>query len=135
MEDLLLELLSLVLEPLLDAIFQYALVGLADLLLRALGEVFERFEIQNPLLASTGYALFGLVLGGVSLSLFPHHLLHPSKIHGISLIVSPVITGLMMWSTGAMLRRRDRQTTQLENFGYGFSFALGIALMRFLFAK
>ena len=135
MAELLLELLGLILEPVLDAIFQYLLVGLADLLLRALGEAFEGSEIQNPLLASTGYALLGLIIGGVSLFVLPRHLLHPSKFHGISLIVSPVITGLMMAGTGAILRRRDKKVTQLESFGYGFAFAFGMALVRFFFAS
>src|SRR5438270_11492419 len=58
MSDILLGLLELVLEPLFDAIFEYLLAALADLLLRSLGEVFEDPRIQSPVLAYVGYALW-----------------------------------------------------------------------------
>jgi hypothetical protein len=135
MEDFLLELLGMILEPLLEAIFQYLIAGLVDLLLRSWGEVFKGFRIQHPLRAFCGYGFFGLILGGISLLFFPHHLIHPSKIHGVSLLISPVLTGLMMWATGAILRRQDRKTTRIESFAYGFAFAFGLAFIRFFFAK
>jgi hypothetical protein len=139
MEELLLGLLwsilELVFEAVFEGVFEYLAAGLASLLLRALGVVSEISAIQNPVLATCVYALFGGLLGGVSLLFFPHHLVKPSRIHGISLLVSPVITGLMMWATGAVLRRRGKRVTQLESFGYGFAFAFGMALVRFFFAK
>jgi hypothetical protein len=135
MEELLLGLLWSILEPVLEAVFEYLVAGLADLALRSLGTVFESFAIQDPVSATCGYALFGVLLGGVSLLFFPHTLVHPSRIHGISLLVSPVITGLMMWATGVVLRRRDKRVIRLESFGYGFAFAFGLALVRFFFAK
>ena len=135
MEEILLGLLWSILEPILEAVLEYLAAGLASLLLRALGSVFEISAIQDPALATCGYALFGVLLGGVSLLFFPHHLVKPSRIHGISLLVSPVITGLMMWATGAVLRRRDKRVTRIESFGYGFSFAFGMALVRVFFAK
>lgn len=135
MEDLLLELLGLFLESLIEAIFQYLIAGLMDLLLRSLGEVFQGFEIQNSLRAFCGYGLFGLILGSVSLLLLPHHVIHPSKSHGISLLVSPVLTGTMLWGTGEILRRQNKKVTRIETFGYGFIFAFGLAFIRFFFAK
>ena len=135
MGDFLLELLWGALEFFLEALFEYLIVALGDLLSRALGEVFTTSKIQDPALAAGGYALFGLILGGLSLLLFPHHLLHPSRFHGISLLVSPAIVGLMMSRTGEILRRWDKKVTQLEDFGYGFVFAFGIALVRFIFVK
>jgi hypothetical protein len=139
MEELLVGLLWSIVELVFEAVFEgaleYLFAGLASLLLRAVGAVFEISAIQNPVLATCVYALFGVLLGGVSLLFFPHHLVHPSRIHGISLLVSPVITGLMMWATGAVLRRRGKRVTRMESFGYGFAFALGMALMRFFFAK
>jgi hypothetical protein len=135
MGEFLFELLLGLLEPFLEALFEYLFVAIADLLMRALGEVFTASEIQDPVLAACGYALFGLMLGGLSLLLFPHRFLHSSRFHGISLLVSPAIAGLMMSMTGAILRWRDKIVTQLESFGYGFFFAFGIALVRFIFAK
>jgi hypothetical protein len=135
MGDLLLELLVFILQFLLEALLDYVLAALADLLLRALGAVFEDSKPQNPALAYLGYWLFGVILGGISLALFPRPLVHPSNVHGISLLVSPVLVGLLMAATGAILRRRQKTVTQLESFKYGFSFAFGLALVRFLFTK
>jgi hypothetical protein len=132
---MIIELIGLILEPLLEALFEFLAAVLADVILRFLGEVFEPAERQHSLVATIGYAAFGLVLGGLSLVFVPYRLAPPSKIHGASLIISPVITGALLSCTGALLRKRDKKTTQIESFGYGFVFAFGIALVRFLFAK
>jgi hypothetical protein len=81
-------------------------------------------------LAALGYVMLGMATGGVSVFLFPHPLIHPSRIHGISLLVSPVLTGLVMSRIGAALRRYGKHPTQIESFGYGFAFAFGMALVR-----
>lgn len=128
-------LLGVLLELIFDAAFEFLAAGLASLFLHAAGVVSKLSAIQNPVLRTCVYALFGLLLGGISLIFLPHHLVHPSRIHGISLIASPLITGLMMWATGAILRRGDKKVPRLESFSYGFSFAFGMALVRFIFAK
>lgn len=135
MEDIILELIGLILESLLEAVFEFLSAVLADVILRSLGELFEPPETQNSLLAIIGHAVFGLALGGLSLIFVPYRLVHPSKIHGASLIISPVITGALLSWTGALLRKRDKKAMQIESFGYGFVFAFGIALVRFLFAR
>lgn len=135
MEDLLLELLGWILELLLEALFDYLIAGFADLILRSMGEMFEKLTAQNPKLASVGYLIVGLMCGGLSLLVFPHRLLHPTRMHGASLLISPILAGLMMAATGAILRGRDKKSTQFESFGYGFLLAFGVALIRFFFAK
>jgi hypothetical protein len=93
MEELLVGLLWSILEFVFEAVFEgafeYLAAGLASLLLRVAGAVFEISAIQNPVLATCAYVLFGILLGGLSLLFFPHHLVHPSRIHGISLLASP----------------------------------------------
>jgi len=109
--------------------------AILDFALRAIAQVFEDSEISSPVLASVGYGLLGVLTGGLSLLIFPHPLVHPSRIHGISLLVNPVIAGVVMSSIGSMLRKRDKRVVQIESFGYGFAFAFGMALLRFFFAK
>jgi len=116
-------------------VFEAFLTAAADLLLRSLGEVFTESQKQNRQLAYLGYWLFGTLLGALSLALFRRRIVHPGKIPGASLVISPVLAGLSMWATGAYLRRHDKKVMQLENFGYGYVFAFGMALIRFLFAK
>ena len=106
-----------------------------SLLLLQTREVFVVSREVNPVLAALGYVLLGMATGGVSVFLFPHPLIHPSRIHGISLLVSPVLTGLVMSRIGAALRRYGKHPTQIESFGYGFAFAFGMALVRYLVVK
>ena len=98
-------------------------------------EVFVVSREINPVLAALGYVMLGMARGGVSVFLFPHPLIHPSRIHGISLLVSPVLTGLVMSRIGAALRRYGKHPTQIESFEYGFAFAFGMALVRYLVVK
>jgi hypothetical protein len=58
--------------------------------------------------------------------------MHPSRLHGVSVIVSPLITGFVMSQLGRLLRNHDREVTPVEGFGYGFVFAFAMALVRFL---
>jgi hypothetical protein len=55
------------------------------------------------------------------------------KFHGISLIITPVLAGLTMWGVGRIRRRRGEAVMRLDTFGYGFIFAFGMALIRYLF--
>ena len=133
-EDFILGLLWCVLDALLEALFEYVLAALFDLCFRAVRAIFN-LEFPNAALAAIGYALLGFAAGGSSLIYFPHPLVHPSRIHGVSLFISPMITGLLMSLTGSFLRKRDKRVLQFESFGYGFAFAFGIALARLLWAK
>lgn len=135
MGDVILELIGLILEPLLEGFFEFLAAALADVILRSLGQLFEPPRTGNSYLATIGHLVFGLAFGGLSLVFFPHRLAHPSKFHGASLIISPVIAGALLSWTGALLRKQDKKAMQIESFGYGFVFAFGIALVRFLFAE
>jgi hypothetical protein len=130
--DALLELLLVLAEIFLEVIFEFA-GEVLDAALRALGEIFENVSLENPVIASIGYAALGWLAGGLSLIVFAHPVVRPSRIHGISLLVSPAITGLVMASIGSSLRRRGKKVVEIESFTYGFAFAFGMALIRLLF--
>jgi hypothetical protein len=108
---------------------------LLDLVMRVIAKVFDSSRFQNAFLAFFAYLFFGVAMGAFSLLLFPHHLFHPSRFHGLSLIISPVITGLAMWLLGTELLEKGKQITRIESFGYAAVFAFGMALMRFLFTR
>jgi len=129
------ELLLGLLEPVLEAIFEYVVTAVADLLLRALEAVVHEPYIDDPVLACVGYAFLGVLFGAMSLALFPHRLVRPSAVQGISLLVSPAISGTIMSLTGKAFRLCDQKVTQMESFTYGFAFAFGVALVRLFFAK
>ena len=135
MEDFLLGMLWAILEPILEGLIEYVFGAILGFLLRGLGEVFKVTKIESPPLAAFGYALFGVLAGVISLIFFPYRIVHRSKVPGLSLIVSPVIVGLLMSLTGSILRRQNKRVIRLESFWYGFAFALGMALWRFWLAK
>ena len=56
------------------------------------------------------------------------------NLHRISLLVSRILTGAIMSLVGSTLRRTGKRVVQIETFWFGFAFALGMALVRFLFA-
>ncbi len=131
MEDIFFGLLSVLLEFFLEIVVE----ALIDIGLRGVAKFFDSQRFENPWFAAVVYLLLGTSMGGLSLLLFPHPLIHPAKIHGISLLISPMLAGLAMSVVGFILRKRDKQETQLESFRYGFAFAFGMALVRFLFVR
>ena len=127
-------LLEIFLEIIGEALFEFLAEFIGVLILRGLSEVFDTSEFKSPLLAGLGYMFLGGVTGCLSLLLFPHPLFHPSRIPGLSVIVSPVLAGLGMWLVGAVLRKRNKRVMHIESFWYGSAFAFGMAIVRFLFA-
>jgi hypothetical protein len=117
-----------------EFLLELAVTALMDLALRAIVKVFETLELASPVIASITYVLLGASAGGLSLLIFPHPLVHPSRLHGINLLVSPLVTGLAMSGIGSILSRQGKKVTRIESFSYGFALAFGIALIRYLFA-
>jgi hypothetical protein len=130
----LIELLLVVAEIFFEAFIESAAAALVDLALRALTRIFPASH-PRPEFAALGYAFLGAVAGGLSVFVVPHPLVRPSRFHGISVVVSPFVTGLTMASVGLLLRRQGKKITGIESFAYGFSFALGMALVRYFFVS
>jgi hypothetical protein len=131
MDDLLLALAELLFEFLLEIAGEVVL----DLLTRAGAAVFGSEDVAHPVGTWLACVFYGLLAGAVSLAVIPHPVFHRSKMHGISLIVSPVLTGTVMSGIGTLLWRHRKRVVQIESFPYAFAFALGMALIRFLFAS
>ena len=146
MEDLLGFILELVFEVLIQGVFE-AGVSVASRASRSrddgasVSRAPRRFRFlpflrltlskTNPPFTILKFTLLGLALSFVSVLVLPHPLVHPSKFHGVSLLISPVITGLIMGFIGRTVRRRGKTPVQIESFAYGFTFAFAFALIRF----
>lgn len=129
------ELLLAVLEALLEFFLEMAGELLLDLLTRAGVAIFKSEPPVHRVGTLFACFFYGLLAGAVSLSVLRHPVFHPSRVHGVSLIVSPVLTGTVMSGIGTLLRRCGKQIIQIESFPYAFAFALGMALIRFLFVS
>lgn len=131
MEELLGAILGGLLELLAEFLLELLVAELAGLLSRVLRRFCVTVRRANPVFATAIFALAGSAVGFLSAGVFPHPLIHPSRFHGISLLISPVLTGLAMAWIGRAWRRRGRASVRIESFGYGFTFALAMALVRF----
>ena len=134
MADFILGLLWGLLEGVLEGVLEY-LVGLMVGVLWTGGAGEEPIELRTTVRTCAGYLLLGALVGAVTLAVYPHRFFHLSPVPGLSLVASPVITGLLMSWTGLMRRSWGKEPAEIESFSYGFFFALGVALLRFLFAK
>ena len=131
--------MELIFEFLFSFVFEFLLqIGgelLVELGFRSLGEPFAKREERNPILAAIGYCILGLILGGLSLLVFPEPFVRSERFPGINLIFTPVLTGLAMSAIGRLRERQGSAKLRLDSFVYGFLFAFAMALVRFLYTN
>ena len=129
--------MELIVEVFVSFFFEFLLQVFGELLielgLRGLGEPFVRGEERSPILAAIGYGLLGLILGGLSLLVFPEPFVRSERFPGINLIITPVLTGLAMSAIGRLREKQGKYSIKLDSFVYGFLFAFAMALVRFFF--
>jgi hypothetical protein len=129
--------LGFILELLFEALIEIAFSGGVDLASRGrrrlrIGPLVRRtLSKANPPLTILKFALWGIGLGVLSALIFPHALIRSSNLHGISLLISPIITGTVMGGIGRIVRQRGRTPVRIESFAYGFTFAFAMALIRY----
>lgn len=129
--------MEIILEFVLQAFFEFLLQIVGEVLFelgwRGVAEVFKRKPRQNPALAFIGYALLGLIMGGLSLLFFPEHFIRDRSLRLVNLVITPCLAGFCMSALGAWRQNRGLSTIRLDSFSYGFIFAFGMALIRSLF--
>lgn len=129
--EILFELLFALLQFIAEIVLQIIFEALGELGVRSVQERFRRPKPIHPVLAATGYAIFGAIAGAISLWLFPVLFIASEWLRIANLIVTPVAAGSAMGAIGAWRRRRDEELIRLDRFSYGFIFALAMALVRF----
>ena len=130
--------MELFIEVVLQFVFEFFLQLLAEVFseigFHSLSQFFESRRIQNPWIASAGYFFLGAVVGGISLLIFKATLIHSPMMRVANLFLTPVLVGLAMVLIGWLRRKKGLELVRLDRFGYGFLFAFGMALVRFLYA-
>ena len=141
MDELLAAILGAIAELLLEVFFELIAAAVFDLVSRALLGLFTGLSDamkDNKVLTAFMYGVLGVLAGALSLPVLPHPLIHrehPIGFRGISLFISPIVAGLVLSSVGAVMRKWEKKVTPVETCRYGFAFALGMALIRFFFAR
>jgi hypothetical protein len=87
----------------------------------------------TSVLATAGHLLLGVAAGVLSLLIVPRRLSPHSPLPGLSLVLSPLGTGIVMQWIGEFWRRRGRDNPALFSFQAGAIFAFGMALVRFVY--
>lgn len=130
----------------IELFFELLLQFIAETVLQIVGELIVRFGLEvlaeplrrrepwHPATAFVAYACFGVAAGAVSLLVFPRAFVRSDALHGISLLITPVLVGGVSSLIGAWRRKHGESALRLDSFGYGFIFAFGMALVRLLFA-
>ena len=132
------ELAFLVLRWLLELVVQALLEGVLGVLWDLASSTYKATygrENHDPIVAAIGYSLLGALLGGASLFIWPDRIFEAGPIPGVSLLVSPLGAGLAMHAWGSYRRNRGHVTTNLATFLGGAAFAIGTALVRFIWAN
>ena len=134
MDELLGLILATIAEFLLEILMELIAAVVLDLVYRALSGLFTDLSDAvrgNRALIGLIYALLGMSAGALSLLVLPHRLIrHPIGVHGISLLISPIVVGFVLSYVGAVMERQGKKLTPLETFGYGFAFAFGMTSLR-----
>jgi len=135
MDELLAMIAGAILEILGEVLLEAFSGIFADFFLRALRKFYRTTRLIPSVLLVVYCFLFGAIFGLVSVLILPHQIAPHTRFHGVNLLISPVIVGLIMSLVGLSNRRRNRRTVQIESFGYGFVFAFGIAIVRLFLAQ
>lgn len=127
------ELILIVFQIGLEILWQVIIEVLAEFGLASVKVAFDRPNRNLPV-AVVGLLLLGAGVGGLSLLVWPGRLVGSGPIPGLSLVVAPLCTGVALRAWGAFRRANGHVTTHLATFPGGAAFALGTALVRFVWA-
>jgi hypothetical protein len=115
-------------EILLQFIFEF----LVEIGLRSLGDSLT--GRRSPILSLIGFTILGAMAGGLSLWLSPASLISNPAWRTLNLFVTPVAVGGLMMVIGRIRDRKGQYLANLNRFGYAFTFAFAMGLIRDLWA-
>jgi len=127
--------MDIIFELVLPIVFEVFTSALPDFIVACLQHMFNRPPMRNPVMAALGYGILGLLIGGISLLIFPDSFVKSPDIRIFTLFFSPVAAGLMMLSLRAYRIKRGKIATRIESFFYGSLLALGVSAVRYVFAN
>jgi hypothetical protein len=127
--------MSILLEILLEIFVPLIVEFLAEPVLNKLGRIPLISETARVVATAIMYAGVGLLAGFFSLLIFPRAYARSSTLPGISLVITPVLGGLLLSFIAWLRVRTGDWTIRLETFAYGFLFTFAMTLLRFLFAE
>jgi hypothetical protein len=126
-------------EILIEILFEVVVPLFAEFLAELALHELVRFpwvrKTGRVILTAIIYFGVGVVAGLISLLIFPKAFARSSTLPGISLVITPVLGGLLMSYIAWFRVRTWDWTIRLETFAYGFLFAFAMTLLRFYFSE
>jgi len=122
---------EILIQFLLEVGAQLGIELLAEIGIRSTSKKTGAGRPKNSLLAVFGYILLAAFCGGISMWIYPHHLIQNPTLNAASLILVPLVVGFVMGLRGKYLVRKGKLAIRLDSFSYGFLFALVFGLVRF----
>src|SRR5678815_2309364 len=124
--------MEFLLQIFLEFLLQFVGGLITDVVLHVLSRFIQSRRTLNALITLIMYLGVGLFVGWLSILVFPKAFVRSSNLHGISLLITPVLAGFMMSAIGWIRLRKGKLRIRLETFSCGFVFAFAMALIRLL---
>ena len=127
--------LEFLVESVIELAIELVFYGGGELLVegvaRLLGASFGRRGRNHPVAAGAGLLALGAMLGVASWWVWPYRVVASGPYPGISLLIPPVVNGLLTQALGTWRTNHDWPRTYLSTFWGGALFAFGMAGVRF----
>jgi hypothetical protein len=118
----------------IEILLEFLLSGVLDVLLELLYQGFgtsRNARDRHPVLGGLGVLVIGGVAGGLTTLAIPNRLFGSPILPGASLLISPMLNGLLMHRYGMWRTRRQLGHSFIATFWGGALFSFGFAAVRF----
>jgi hypothetical protein len=128
----------------IEIIVELVLSFVWEILLQIVGELFVELGLRSvrdsfrqrgrahPALAALGVIVLGGVGGVLTSVIWPTRVFAAGPLPGVSLLMSPLLSGLAMESLGRWKEGRGQARSYISTYWGGALFAFAMALVRFL---
>ena len=108
--------LELILELLFHLVWDVLMEVVPELVIESVVESFRPRERGHPVAAALGLLVLGGAIGLVWSLLWPERILQWTGVRGISLLLSPLVSGAAMYGFGRWRAARGRRTSYLATY-------------------
>lgn len=105
---------------------------LIELGFRSVANVFVKRPAKSPVFAAIGYLIIGGITGLMSVYIFSESYISSQYGRIANLILTPIVAGFAMSELGKWRIKRGQDLIRMDSFSYGFLFAFGMVLVRFI---
>jgi hypothetical protein len=126
--------MEILLEFLAELILEVFVQGIFELGGRGVFSTLRKDSPTNPWLTICGYLLMGVISGAISVWISPMHLLKSPAMQILNLVITPITLGAIFEAMGRWRHNHDKTRYKVDRFLYGFTFALTMGLIRYVFA-